>query len=1258
MNSAKWIALWIPVILTLAGCGSEATVPSAAETAEITILPAWKLPGDYKIPGKADSYDDYRAAHPEWYALTESPKKDGFGFFTEWGDKQAWLLSSVGANSMLGQIAAAAIEYVDFHIIVPTSGPGNIISILASAGISGSILADHVHFHEFGPDSIWMIDYGPFPLTEPDGSIAFTDFRYYHQRVYDDAIPTKLGQAWGVSTYRGGLDLEGGNLQMDEMGTCYFSQGAYWENPDKTQAEVQQVLSDYLGCKSFIVLSPLQDGTSHMDMFSKLTSNNDFVLGKCNTTNCTTTTINALTTNATLLEGVVLADGTKLNLHRIPMPYQKDGVWRTYTNSTLANGVHVWPIYSVSTSEQAEALDVWKAALPDWIHVGVNSDSIIKSGGAVHCISRTVPVGSLVEWVPGGPKWICNFNDCAGQGCDGLTYEGCCDGNLLKWCENNQISTQSCAAGTCGWSSSQGFYNCNTGGGEDPSGLHPKDCNPCEPDCTNKECGDDGCDGSCGSCTDSQTCVNGTCQDICVPDCAGKNCGNDGCDGSCGTCTGTDSCIDGKCVPCIPDCADKDCGDDGCDGTCGSCSCGEVCQSGSCVFTACQGNECGSDGCGGTCGSCLDDGNPCTLESCLAGQCHVNDLDGPSCDDGNACTLTDTCDHGTCQGGAPVVCTAKGPCHEVGICNPSTGLCSDPIKPDGSACDDGSDCTQSDGCHAGICVGGSPVVCTALDPCHQIGTCNPATGICTNPARPDGTPCDDSDACSQTDSCQAGSCTGANPLLCSAMDQCHLAGTCNPLTGVCSDPVKSDGTLCSDGDACTPTDQCQAGACMGSNAVVCAPIDQCHEKGACDTMTGVCTNPAKQDGTFCDDGNPQTIGDHCTNGMCVGEGCDCTGMGDCCDGCHPINEDGDCDDGDSCTQKDACTLGACTGAEPVICMALDQCHWAGVCDPQTGACSHPALPDDDPCEDGLFCTVSDTCQSGTCQAGVDRDCSGLADVCNDAECNDEYDTCWKVPKPTDTQCGDALWCNEGVVNLPDTCLGGDCLEGGTQSCTPYKACKSATECAIACKDEGDCVPGFECLQSVCWNGALPVADAGDDQQVDEGVLVELDGTGSTDPDGDELQYQWEQDSGPPMNVGDPGAPNPTFLAPFVGSDTEIVFSLVVNDGLAASAPDTVTVLVRDTSTEEATADTLSADTAAPGDVLAPDKPFAWDGWIQPDTTGSKPDVVIQEDIPLFSKPGADCSAGHAGIAGSAPGLIPLGLLLGLAFLFRKRESGR
>jgi hypothetical protein len=221
---------------------------------------------------------------------------------------------------------------------------------------------------------------------------------------------------------------------------------------------------------------------------------------------------------------------------------------------------------------------------------------------------------------------------------------------------------------------------------------------------------------------------------------------------------------------------------------------------------------------------CADDGVACTADICAFGDCAHGHFpptytrDGAPCDDGNPCTVNDTCLGGVCQPGAPIVCTALDQCHNAGTCSPATG-CSNPPKTDGTGCDDGNLCTTGDTCQAGICTGNA-VTCTALDQCHDPGTCNPATGICSNPNKPNGSACTDGNLCTQTDTCQAGICSGANPVVCTALDQCHNPGTCSPATGTCSNPNKPNGSACTDGNLCTQTDSCQAGICTGANPVV------------------------------------------------------------------------------------------------------------------------------------------------------------------------------------------------------------------------------------------------------------------------------------------------------------------------------------------------------------------------------------------------------------------------------------------------------
>ncbi len=118
----------------------------------------------------------------------------------------------------------------------------------------------------------------------------------------------------------------------------------------------------------------------------------------------------------------------------------------------------------------------------------------------------------------------------------------------------------------------------------------------------------------------------------------------------------------------------------------------------------------------------------------------------------------------------------------------------------------------------------------------------------------------------------------------------------------------------------------------------------------------------------------------------------------------------------------------------------------------------------------------------------------------------------------------------------------------------------------------------------------PTADAGDDQTVAEGATVTLDGSGSSDPEDEALDYAWTQTSGETVTLSDTTAESPTFTAPEqLTADEQLVFSLIVTDARnAASAPDTVTITVTAGANEAPTADAGQNQTVAEGAAVTLD----------------------------------------------------------------------
>jgi hypothetical protein len=92
----------------------------------------------------------------------------------------------------------------------------------------------------------------------------------------------------------------------------------------------------------------------------------------------------------------------------------------------------------------------------------------------------------------------------------------------------------------------------------------------------------------------------------------------------------------------------------------------------------------------------------------------------------------------------------------------------------------------------------------------------------------------------------------------------------------------------------------------------------------------------------------------------------------------------------------------------------------------------------------------------------------------------------------------------------------------------------------------------------------PVADAGPDQEVEAGAEVVLDGSGSSDPDGNlPLTYRWTQTGGTLVSLLGAESVAPSFTAP--AASGLLTFTLTVTDslGLADPSPDTVVITVTD-----------------------------------------------------------------------------------------------
>ena len=454
------------------------------------------------------------------------------------------------------------------------------------------------------------------------------------------------------------------------------------------------------------------------------------------------------------------------------------------------------------------------------------------------------------------------------------------------------------------------------------------------------------------------------------------------------------------------------------------------CRDGGIVFpnddgsTGDSGNDADTDP---ACAESCDDGNTCTEDTCVAGECQHAPMDNLSmeCDD-IACTVDDSCMVGVCNAGKAddTKCDDMNPCNAE-RCLPNVGCTSTNLN--GAECSDTIGCTVDDVCVLGQCRG--------TNSCSDAQVCDPQSGMCASCVLD--SQCDDGNPCTIDDcSCDSAECAD----------------------GVCSHRPAKTGTTCDDGLGCTSQDACDNGACNGR------PINElCDDGNTC--TQDVCAQGsgcafANVAGT-CSDGVECTIRDVCANGTCLGE--DSCSEGASCSlelgTCAACEADADCEDHNLCTD-DSCMEGHCRHnfntapcSDGVSCTKDDVCA-AGVC--QRGTTNNAACIDGDPCtddvcgllgcehplgtakcDDGLGCTTNDTCVSGVCR-GVS--------TCTDGEvCKSSENAC--ATCAMDTDCDDLNACTD------DACMGSVCVyTNNTASCDDRLDCTGEDTCeAGVCK---------------------------------------------------------------------------------------------------------------------------------------------------------------------------------------------------------------
>ncbi len=336
----------------------------------------------------------------------------------EWEEIQALTIAWTSYPSILKQIVAAAIN--ETEVIILTENPSETLDYLTSTNAGGPAITNtsNITLVNGSFDSIWIRDYAGNTVygSEVD-DLVLVDWIYNRPtRPNDDASPELIANELGVDLYtitESPEDLvnTGGNWMSDGFGTAFASELILEENDAgnpygvsaKTEEEIDQIVSDYLGIDRYIKMTALPyDGINHIDMHMKLLDEETLLVGEYPEGISDGPQINA--NIEYVLANYNSKWGTPYKVHRIPMPDSPSGLWpssqptagfyRTYTNGVFVNNTFIFPTYR--EQYDTTAFRIYEELLPGYNLVGIDCDNqdaqIISASGAIHCITHSVGV--------------------------------------------------------------------------------------------------------------------------------------------------------------------------------------------------------------------------------------------------------------------------------------------------------------------------------------------------------------------------------------------------------------------------------------------------------------------------------------------------------------------------------------------------------------------------------------------------------------------------------------------------------------------------------------------------------------------------------------------------------------------------------------------------------------------------------------------------------------------------------------------------
>ncbi|MFP1727516.1 agmatine deiminase [Lonsdalea quercina] len=357
-----------------------------------------------------------------------TPFQDGFAMPAEWAPQEAvWMLWPYRRDNWrsVGEIIPAQQTFSTVAATIAQTTPVFMGVPAAEMAHARSIMPASVTLVEIESDDAWMRDTGPTMVLSPAGERRGVDWQFnawggeqgglYTDWRRDEQVAQQVLAYLGDARYAAPLILEGGSIHTDGEGTLLTTAECLLNpnrNPHLDKAQIEQLLTDYLGVSAFIWLESgvYNDETDgHIDNMCCFVRPGEVALHWTEDENDPQYARSMAAYQ--VLSKARDAHGRHLKIWKLPAPgplfmtqAEAEGIdvdgeaieriagsrlAGSYVNFLISNGQVIYPLLDKRTDRQAHAL--LQQMFPDHLISGVPAREILLGGGNIHCITQQIP---------------------------------------------------------------------------------------------------------------------------------------------------------------------------------------------------------------------------------------------------------------------------------------------------------------------------------------------------------------------------------------------------------------------------------------------------------------------------------------------------------------------------------------------------------------------------------------------------------------------------------------------------------------------------------------------------------------------------------------------------------------------------------------------------------------------------------------------------------------------------------------------------